>query len=310
MRQFVAPTEDAIKLGKGVLNADASAGDAVSLTLVNNAGFEADNYVVIGWEGSENAELCRISTDVTPGTAIVVATLLRAHKAGEPVTVYRYNQRKFYGALTVDGEYTELTDEGSPKDIDVNNPQGTIFEYNGSEGYLYFKSTYYHSRLDQESDIDQSEGVASDQTARYATIYDIKRQAGLSKNPYITDDIVEKFRKRAENEINSYLYAKYNIPLMNSDDESEVPFIIENCCTLLAAGYMDWQEYGKEGEGAKWLGEARSLLKAIQKGTQKLIGLDGIELSTKSSTQGVASYPDTVDNDEGPIQMFTTRQQF
>jgi hypothetical protein len=80
---------------------------------------------------------------------------------------------------------------------------------------------------------------------------------------------------RAENEINSVLFSKYVLPL------STVPAIIENCCTLLAAGYMDYQEFGSEGEGVKWLGEARGILNSIKKGVQVLLDEDGNELAKK-----------------------------
>ncbi len=197
MRQFVAPTEEFIKQTRTVLSSDAAAGSNVALTIPSNAGFADKTYLVIGWEGSETAELCQVNAAVTPGTSIQIGTLTRAHKAGEPITVYRYNQRKFYGSLTAGGSYTELTTYGSPTTIQVNNPQGTTFEYSGGEGYLYFKSTYWNSANSEESSIGESDEVASDQTSRYCTLYAIKVQAGLTKNPYITDDIIENYRKRA-----------------------------------------------------------------------------------------------------------------
>ncbi len=89
-----------------------------------------------------------------------------------------------------------------------------------------------------------------------------------------------------------------------------MPAVIENACVLLAAGYMDYQEFGSDGEGVKWLGEARGLLKAIRDERQRLIGEDGEELESKTMTSGIQSYPNTVDNDEGPIQLFTMRQKF
>jgi hypothetical protein len=50
-----APTEPFLKLERGVLGADATAGSDVSLNLGNNNGLE-DDYIVIGHEGSELAE--------------------------------------------------------------------------------------------------------------------------------------------------------------------------------------------------------------------------------------------------------------
>ncbi len=73
---------------------------------------------------------------------------------------------------------------------------------------------------------------------------------------------------------------------------------------------MDYKEFGNDGEGVKWLGEARSVLKALQDGKQRLIGTDDQEFTQKTLTQGVQSYPDQVDNDNGPLQCFSMQQRF
>jgi hypothetical protein len=146
---------------------------------------------------------------------------------------------------------------------------------------------------------------------RYCSLYAIKTQAGLTNNPYITDGLVEVYRKRAENEVDSYLNARYVLPLLNSTGVAEIPFLVENCTTLLAAGYMDYKEFGKDGEGVKWLGEARSILKKLQTpGGQQLLGADKMEMQTKTLSSSVMSYPDTVDNDNGPVQVFGMRKRF
>ena len=97
MKQLYAPTEDFIKLDRSFLDADANAGSAVTVVLGNNDSFALNDYVVIGYEGSELCEMVQISSAVTAGKNIVVATLKFNHKKGEPVTKYRYNKRKFYG---------------------------------------------------------------------------------------------------------------------------------------------------------------------------------------------------------------------
>lgn len=310
MRTLLAPTEDFIKLEHTVLDADVSAGSNVALTVLNNDKLAQNEFIVIGHEGSESAELCQINASVTPGTAIQVATLLRSHKKGEPITKYRYNKRKFYGSTTETGTYTELTSYGSPVTIQVDDPQGTFLEYTGVEGYLYFKSTYYNSQDSAETDQSDSEAVQGDQSSRYCSIYAIRLQAGLTNNPYITDGQIEVYRKRAENEVNSYIISRYQLPLLNADGVSEIPWMIENVTVLLAAGYMDYQEFKQEGDGVKWLGEARGILKAVQNGKQALIGLDGQPMTMLTNSTGVQSYPNTVDNTDGPDQKFTMRQQF
>lgn len=306
MRQFIAPTEDFIKLERSELAADASAGSNISLTLQNNDGLAQYDFIVIGLEGSEKAEIQQINAAVSGATAVQVETLKFAHKTGEIVTKYRYNKRKFYGSLTVSGSYTELTSDDSPKSIKVDDPQGTTFEYAGSEGYTYFKATYYNSYELIETDLEDSTAVAGDQTSRYTSIYAIRKHAGVLGNPYYSDDRVEAKRKQAENEINSVLFNKYTIPL------AEVPALISYICELLAAGYIDYEEFGGDGQGVKWLGEARGILKSIQDERQRLIGADGTELESKDRASTVQSYPDGVDNDsdEGPSRRFSMNQTF
>src|ERR1043166_5242194 len=129
MKVLLAPNEsDVLVQERAELNADASAGSSVALTVLNNDSIIANDYVVIGREGSETAELQQVSS-VTGNTTITVGTLKFAHKANEPVTKYRFNKRKFYGATSKTGSYTELTSDGSPKTIQVDDPQGTILEY-------------------------------------------------------------------------------------------------------------------------------------------------------------------------------------
>ena len=306
MRTLLAITEDFIKLERGILNADVSAGSNVAITLLNNDGFSQNDYVVIGNEGSEKAELQQINAAVVSGTAIQVATLKFAHKKNEPITFYRYNQRKFYGATSETGTCTELTADGSPKDIQVDDPQGTLLEYTGVEGYTHFKSTYYNSTATEETSTDDSEAVEADESKRYTSIYAIRVQAGLTNNPFISDGRIERKRKQAENEINSTLTTRYTLPL------AEVPAMIQNICELLAAGYVDFEEFGPDGEGKKWLGEARGMLKSIQKGTMRLIGTDSTEIATTSKSNRLRGYPDNdgVDDADTPQVMFKIDKKY
>jgi phage gp36-like protein len=306
MKTLLSPTEDFVKSEQSVLNADASAGSNVSLTLESNDGMARYAFVAIGNEGAENCELEQINVAPTGNAVVQVATLKHAHLKGEPVVVFRYDKRKFYGCTTATGTYAELTTDGSPKLIEVDDPQGTLLEYTGLEGYIYFKSTYYNSQSLEETTIDDSEAVLADETKRYCSIYAIRKQAGLSKNPFITDGDIETYRKRAENEVNSILAAKYVLPL------AEVPAIIENACTLLAAGYIDYKEFGKDGEGVKWLGEGRGILNSIKKGTQLLIGIDGAALSFSSTnSQQLRGFPDdSIGDGDSDARQFRIDQQF
>lgn len=311
MKVLYAPTESFIKGQRTVLTAAVSAGSGVSIPVDNSSGFVVNGYVVVGQEGSDTAELVQVTS--IPDATHLVATLALNHVLNEQVTAYAYNKRKFYGATVSGGSYTELTTYGSPVAIGVDDPQGTSLEYNGGEGYIYFKATYFNSQSDTETDIADATETLANESLRYTSIYAIRRQAGLIDNSFIDDGQIETYRKRAENEINSFIYQRYVLPLTNSTTlATEVPFIIENVCMLLAAGYADFREYGKEGEGIKWLGEARGVLKAIQLGKQRLIGTDNEELVLKTLTHGVQGWPDKVDNHSGrgPERKFGMNQNF
>lgn len=302
MRKLIATTEDFIKGERDTLTADVAAGSAVAIAVESSANLAVNDYIILGREGTETSEITLI-TEITNVNSIK-ATLTQAHKKGDPITKIRYNKRKFYGALTATGSYNELTTSGSPKTIMINDPQGTLLEYSGVEGYIYFKSTYYNSTTTDETSIDDADAVSSDASTRYTSLYAIRVQAGLTENPFIDDGRVERKRIQAENEINSVLFRKYILPL------SEIPPLVQRLCELLAAGYLDFEEYGPDGQGVKWLGEARGILKAIAEDRQSLIGVDGTELARQTLTQGIQSYPNTVDNVNGPDQKFTMRQRF
>lgn len=309
MRVLLAPTEDFIKRERTKTTDDTLAGAHVSVPVQNSAGYTSGDYVVIGYEGSEQAELVQIES--VSGQNLVLDLLKLPHTSDEPVIKYRYNKRKFYGALTATGSFAEITGSGSPVVIAVNDPQGTIIEYTGVEGYQYFKATYFNSTTADETDAEDSQAVLADESVRYCSIYAIKKQAGLTNNPFITDGIVEGYRTQAENEIDSYLNSRYVVPYTNSSGTAEIPALLTRLCYLLAAGYMDYQEFGAEGEGVKWLGEARAILKNLQgPGGLSLLGSDHVEMTTKTNAASVTSYPDQVDNTNGPDQKFTMRQVF
>ena len=285
-KNIYAPPEDFIKIERGVLGADVAAGSSVTITLEDNDGFSDNDFVVIGVEGAEKTELQQIDAAVSGGTDIQVTTLVFAHKKGDPITLYQYNKRKFYGSVTETGTYVELTSDGSPVNIQVDDPLGTIIEYTGAEGFLFFKATYYNSDgSTAETDQADSAVIEVDASARYTSLYQIRVQAGLTQNTFINDGRIERKRKQAENEINSKIGARYSLPL------SEVPAMLNTICDLLAGGYLDFEEFGPDGEGKKWLGEARGMLKSIMGGTQLLIGTDGTELTRNTNMGKLDGFP-------------------
>lgn len=295
MKLLYAPTSEDIKTERTSLAANASAGSSVQLTVINGDGFAVHDFIVVGQEGSDGAELCTVTA--VGDTTITVSTLKLAHIKGEPVTKLLYDQRKFYGATTSGGSYTELTAYGSPATIQVDDPQGTYLEYTGSEGYAYFTATYYNSYSSTETD---QESIDASESDRYASLYAIRKHAGLAGNPRYSDARIEQKRTQAENEINSAIAARYQLPL------SEIPALIANVCETLAAGYIAYEEFGQDGDGGKWLGEARAIIKAIANGTQRLIGADYTELTRNVKVGVLDGYPNDADTDSAVFSMDDT----
>lgn len=299
---LLAPTEDFIKVERGTLDADAVAGTSVALTLQNNNGLAQYDYIVIGLEGNELAELEQISAAVSGNTQVTVGTLKFNHKKGEPITKYSFNKRKFYGCVTETGSYAELTGDGSPKDIQADDPQGTFLEYTGST-YLFFKATYYNSQTTTESAIADANSVSGDESLRYATIYGIRKMAGLAGNPLYSDQRIEVKRKMAESTINAALAARYVLPL------TEVPALLNDICESLAAGSISYEEFGKDADGIAWIQSAKSTLKSISKGEMILMGADGLELTRQTNSGSLIGYPNN-NTDVGAERVFTMADKF
>ena len=156
----------------------------------------------------------------------------------------------------------------------------------------------------EETDTADAEAAEGDESNRYTSIYNIRKAAGMVDNTYITDGYIETKRKQAENEINSAIFSRYLLPL------DEVPALIENICTKLASGYINYEELREDGEGKKWLGEARALLKAIKEGKQLLLGSDYTELATQTRTDTLRGYPDSTTDDTDDDRKFTVSEKF
>jgi phage gp36-like protein len=296
MKTLSASTEDFIRVARSTLTADAVAGTNVTLNLADNNALATGDFIVIGREGSEQAEMAQINQAVSGATTVRVATLKFNHLQDEPVVKFRYDKRKFYGATAADGVFTELTADGSPKAIQVDVPTGATLEYT-SNTYTYFKATYYNSQTAEETDIADSTPALADESLRYCSLYAIRKHAGLTENPFITDGRLETKRLQAENEINSALFARYILPL------SSIPAIVSQICELLAAGYIDYEEFGADGQGVKWLGEARAILKQITAGTRRLLDSSYQELARNTKTGVLDGYPNDTETDAAQFSM-------
>lgn len=280
MNAVIAPTENFVLSEKTSFSADEVIGQTV-LSVNNAQGFVANSYIVLGNLGYEKAEIAKIaSIDTGLITITITSGTKHAHSEGELITKIFYNQRKFYRSTTESGTYTHLTSEGSPVNLKVDDPSGTCLEDSSGLSTSWYKSTYYNSTTGQESDIDDAIATKAGEVEFYTSIYKVKAEAGLQDNSYISDELVDSYRLESQNEVDSIISGVYSVPL------SVIPKIIEHITRLLAAGLLLQKEYGMESDleinktGERKITRAKELLDKIVAGSMKLIGPDGVALST------------------------------
>jgi len=289
MQILNAITENFVTGEKTFLSADEAVDETV-LSVDNSQGFVKNDYIVVGEIGNEQAELRQIESIGSDNDAITISVALDfAHNEDETITKLRFNQRKFYRSTTKTGTFSHLSSEGSPVNIEVNNPTGTEFEDSTGTSTSWYKSTYYNSTTSIETSISDAIPGKASNADHYTTIYRIKDEAGFGDNPYISDETVGDYRLEAENEINSMISTVYSVPL------SSTPRLITHITTLLAGGLLLSKEYGLEADvevsktGQRKIDRANSLLAKIQDGSLTLQDSDGNKISKNTGMQASSS---------------------
>jgi len=124
------------------LRSDIAAG-VTELPVKNASKFEGNKYICIGQMGNETAELKKIvSLSEADRTVTVDTATIYPHYQDDPTFQFLYNKRKFYRWNATAGTWEHLSSEGSPKEIEVDNPQGTFFEDSeGTQSNIY-RATY------------------------------------------------------------------------------------------------------------------------------------------------------------------------
>lgn len=284
--RYYAPTEEYVKTERSKLSSDAAASQTD--IVVNNAdGFSADDYVCVGGDGYEKAELKQIDS-IADSTITLKTNLSFAHDEDEVVVKFLYNQRKLYRSSTETGTYSVVS--GATTSIEVDNPEGTLLEDSSGSSSYYYKSTYYNSTSSEETAKSDAIAIQGSGGTHYASLGDIREEAGFSDNYNVSDSVVDLYRSQAESKIKSAIATRYSLPL------SVVPDLIEHLTIQLSAGYLLKKEYGEEAEGTTKDGNAKielaeGILEQIRNGELTLLNADDEELAT-ASTAYMSGFPD------------------
>jgi len=279
------------------LHVDAAA-LATTFTVENPNDFAVDKHVVVGRLGNERAEVRKI-TNVTD-SVITVAALDFAHERFEPVTILRGPQIKVYRAADVDGTPPVDGSFASIATVTIE-PDKQFSEHSDSGGGsgFWYKQTFFNTDLSAETTLGASTAVRGGDFGHFATVVDIRREAGFDHNPDITDENIADRRDEAEGEVKgALLNGGYGLPF------TRVPPIVRNVTKLLAAGYLLLQDYGEVAEGTNKEGNAK--IKQAERILDKIIKHEVVLTDTDDSalahTPNIDAWPtdatETAESDE------------
>lgn len=211
-----------------------------SLNVVNSADFVA-GPVLIGAPGGQSTEM---ATATAPGLSsqipLSTATTLQ-HNNNEPVFVLFGNQLKVYSATDQYGTGQQPDDDnfalvGTPIALDASQTHTLFTDGDGVAG-MWYKFTYYNSVSGAETAVADSNAV---QVGRlhYVSTDQVRRAAGFTNSPNVTESIIAEFRDAAENEINGALLPVYAFPLPTPTN----PIVVQ-IAKDIAAGELKHEMY-------------------------------------------------------------------
>jgi phage gp36-like protein len=269
---------------------------AQSITVPSIQGFAVGDIIYIGNLSREGCEKAVIASFTGQTTITLVAVLTLAHARFEPVTsvlgdlIHVYRAANVDGTVPADGSFTVLT----TRNIDPDQLSTYYTDSSGSSSYWYKFTNYNATSLDETS-LGDSVAVRGDDFGHYASLTEIRAEAGFSNNYNLKDTFVDQQRRAAEAEINTSLSNNYTTPF------SPVPEIIRTLTIQLAAGLLMQAEYGSSSsKGKDKLADARTTIKNLQSQTSDITDDDGVSLAGA----GLSYYP--LDDSE-PIAPTSTR---
>ena len=291
---LIIPNEDNNRGQKSSVQTTQTTG-CVTLVIENTVGILAENYICVNREGAELAELKKVSEVADDQKTLTLDAATKfAHKQYEDITLFYYNQRKIYRKLASESDYTLLT----TVDIEVDRPEGTLYQDATGTSTALYKATYYNSTTSVETSLDDAIATYGGGGTHFADLSDVREESGFIDNFDITDQRMFRHRQRAEGEVTASLIARYSVPVTDNTywENSSAQEMIRQITMLLAAGWLLWQEYpdergsGTSKDGIEKVKEARSMLKDIRNGQLMLLGSDNSPLG-QLDTQSIEGYP-------------------
>lgn len=278
-----------------VLDADAAVG-ATALTVKDNLDFLVNDQFIIGSLGSQKSEKLSV-TSLTGNTVINTAATKFNYLRFDVLTKLFGDKMKIYTAPNVDGTIpadAAFTNLLTTLTIDIDNKYTNYTDPAGSSA-VWYKYTYFNSVSSAETSLADSVAVRGGNVGSYCTIDDIRQEAGMMNNPYITNVMIDQYRQQAQAEINSTLSGLYVIPFT-----APINYNIQLATKLISAGLLLKSDYGPMASGSSKAGEDKltdgyDLLAKIDDRTIVLLDVLGNETIIVDAGS-VTSWPNNTTN--------------
>lgn len=271
--------------------ANVAAGVA-TVSVQNNAGFSAADFVIVGTPGDDSTEMLTILSKAGANSITFTANLALKHSLydflnslfGDKIVVYRAANAT--GIQPADTEFAVI----DTISIQADQAYTRYTDATGSSGYWY-KFTYKNSSSLSESNLADSKAVRGGGTGDYCSIAAIREEAGFKFANFITDEMIDVKRQAAQDEINGTLHGFYVVPF-------QVPInqFITDICRRLAAGLLLLEQYGEintteTSSGKSKRDGARADLAALAEKQKVLTDQTGQSLALPGATGGISGWP-------------------
>lgn len=277
------------------LSADVLLG-AEAIQVKSTQGYSAGDILYVGQLAREGVEKAVIASVDGETTINLVEPLKRSHAAYTPVTSVLGDLIHVYRAANINGQVPSLDAFTVLATRSIDPDQQTTYYTDSAGGSQYwYLSTYYNVTTNVETDLLASTPVRGDDFGHYASLTEIRREAGFENAHNLSDVDVDQQRRAAESEINATLAGNFKTPF------SPVPQIIKTVTIQLAAALLK-AKFLPGTAGDKELKDIRTRLEEIRLGSDSIVDDDGNSIAVGT---GVASWPD-----ESEPRAFTVGMRF
>jgi len=292
------------------LRSDIAAG-VTEIPVKNASKFAGNKYLCLGQYGNETSELRKIvNLSESDRTVTVDTATTYPHYQDDPVFQFLFNKRKFYRWNTISGSWEHLPSEGSPKEIEVDNPQGTFFEDSeGTQSHTY-RATYLNVAGSVESSIEDAKSITGGGLSTdLISLYRIRYSAGFKENYSIEDSYIDQYRQDAQGEVWAALRNRYQFPL------TKYSSFLRNIVRDLAVAFIWLDQYAGNTEKIRSAEEraraSRGRLRGLADGTFILYDEDTDSDQAETGRGGGLSYfPDENTDDTDDERIFKLADEF